>query len=38
MVPHGVDSVAGPLQRNPHGKSDRKLLSTQWTEGRAGAG
>jgi acyl-CoA ligase (AMP-forming) (exosortase A-associated) len=38
MVPHGVESVAGPLPRNPNGKIDRKLLSTQWTEGRAGAG
>ena len=38
MVPHGVESVTGPLPRNPNGKIDRKLLSTQWTEGRAGAG
>jgi len=32
MVPHGVESVAGPLPRNPNGKIDRKLLSTQWGE------
>ena len=32
MVPHGVESVAGPLPRNPNGKIDRKLLSTQWTD------
>lgn len=32
MLPHGVDSVAGPLPRNPNGKIDRKLLSTQFVE------
>ena len=30
MVPAGVAVVAGPLPRNPNGKIDRKLLSTQW--------
>jgi acyl-CoA ligase (AMP-forming) (exosortase A-associated) len=30
MVPAGIDFVAGPLPRNPNGKIDRKLLSTQW--------
>jgi acyl-coenzyme A synthetase/AMP-(fatty) acid ligase len=32
MVPHGIDTVAGPLPRNPNGKIDRKLLATQWQE------
>ena len=32
MVPHGVHVVPGPLPRNPNGKIDRKLLSTQWQE------
>ncbi len=32
MVPAGVDVVAGPLPRNPNGKIDRKLLSTEWIE------
>jgi acyl-CoA ligase (AMP-forming) (exosortase A-associated) len=32
MVPHGVGTAAGPLPRNPNGKIDRKLLSTQWME------
>jgi len=35
MVPHGVESVAGPLPRNPNGKIDRKLLSTQFVERKA---
>jgi len=35
MVPHGVESVAGPLPRNPNGKIDRKLLSTAWLERHA---
>jgi len=32
MVPAGVEVVTGPLPRNPNGKIDRKLLSTQWAE------
>ncbi len=32
MVPAGVEAAAGPLPRNPNGKIDRKLLSTQWVE------
>lgn len=32
MVPSGVTAKAGPLPRNPNGKIDRKLLSTQWVE------
>lgn len=32
MVPAGVEPAAGPLPRNPNGKIDRKLLSTQWIE------
>jgi acyl-CoA ligase (AMP-forming) (exosortase A-associated) len=34
MVPHGVETVAGPLPRNPNGKIDRKLLATGWVERR----
>lgn len=30
MVPAGIEMVAAPLPRNPNGKIDRKLLSTQW--------
>ena len=30
MVPAGIDVRAGPLPRNPNGKIDRKLLSTEW--------
>ncbi len=30
MVPAGIEFVAGPLPRNPNGKIDRKLLSTNW--------
>ncbi len=30
MVPAGIEFVEGPLPRNPNGKIDRKLLSTQW--------
>jgi acyl-CoA ligase (AMP-forming) (exosortase A-associated) len=30
MVPGGVDPRPGPLPRNPNGKIDRKLLSSQW--------
>ena len=30
MVPAGIEIVAGPLPRNPNGKIDRKLLSTEW--------
>ena len=36
MVPGGIESVPGPLPRNPNGKIDRKLLAGQWTE-RQGA-
>jgi acyl-CoA synthetase (AMP-forming)/AMP-acid ligase II len=32
MVPAGVESVSGPLPRNPNGKIDRKLLATSWVE------
>ncbi|MBK6790768.1 MAG: acyl-CoA ligase (AMP-forming), exosortase A system-associated [Betaproteobacteria bacterium] len=32
MVPHGVETVPGPLPRNPNGKIDRKLLATGWVE------
>ena len=30
MVPAGIEMVEGPLPRNPNGKIDRKLLSTDW--------
>ena len=30
MVPAGIEIVHGPLPRNPNGKIDRKLLSTDW--------
>ncbi|HEY1397977.1 acyl-CoA ligase (AMP-forming), exosortase A system-associated, partial [Roseateles sp.] len=30
MIPAGVEEKAGPLPRNPNGKIDRKLLSTEW--------
>ena len=32
MVPTGVEVATGPLPRNPNGKIDRKLLSSQWLE------
>ena len=32
MVPHGFEVRSGPLPRNPNGKIDRKLLSTEWME------
>ncbi len=35
MVPAGVEVVDGPLPRNPNGKIDRKLLSTNWLERQA---
>ena len=35
MVPAGIEVVAGPLPRNPNGKIDRKLLSSQWIERHA---
>jgi acyl-CoA ligase (AMP-forming) (exosortase A-associated) len=35
MVPAGIEFVDGPLPRNPNGKIDRKLLSTQWLARRA---
>ncbi|MFL6696776.1 MAG: acyl-CoA ligase (AMP-forming), exosortase A system-associated [Vitreoscilla sp.] len=30
MVPAGIEIRVGPLPRNPNGKIDRKLLSTEW--------
>jgi acyl-CoA ligase (AMP-forming) (exosortase A-associated) len=36
MVPAGIEIVAGPLPRNPNGKIDRKLLSTEWLERNRG--
>lgn len=36
MVPAGIEFVAGPLPRNPNGKIDRKLLSTEWLERHSG--
>ncbi|MEO8409453.1 MAG: acyl-CoA ligase (AMP-forming), exosortase A system-associated [Propionivibrio sp.] len=30
MVPAGIDERSGPLPRNPNGKIDRKLLSSEW--------
>ena len=35
MVPAGIDIAVGPLPRNPNGKIDRKLLSTDWLARRA---
>ena len=35
MLPAGVDAMAAPLPRNPNGKIDRKLLSTQWLQRQA---
>jgi acyl-CoA ligase (AMP-forming) (exosortase A-associated) len=35
MVPADVAVVPGPLPRNPNGKIDRKLLSTQWAQRQA---
>ena len=32
MVPAGFEAMAAPLPRNPNGKIDRKLLSTNWHE------
>ncbi len=37
MVPAGITAATGPLPRNPNGKIDRKLLSTQWVESQAAA-
>ena len=34
MVPAHIDSVPGPLPRNPNGKIDRKLLAERWIEAR----
>jgi acyl-CoA ligase (AMP-forming) (exosortase A-associated) len=34
MVPASVETMAGPLPRNPNGKIDRKTLSTGWLERR----
>ena len=36
MVPAGVESMAGPLPRNPNGKIDRKLLATEWVARHGG--
>jgi len=36
MLPAGIHIVAGPLPRNPNGKIDRKLLSTEWLERHSG--
>jgi acyl-CoA ligase (AMP-forming) (exosortase A-associated) len=36
MVPGGIEPAVGPLPRNPNGKIDRKLLSTQWVERQGG--
>ncbi|SFC73108.1 acyl-CoA ligase (AMP-forming), exosortase A-associated [Polaromonas sp. OV174] len=36
MVPAGIEIVAGPLPRNPNGKIDRKLLSSEWLERNRG--
>jgi acyl-CoA synthetase (AMP-forming)/AMP-acid ligase II len=30
MVPAAVESVPGPLPRNPNGKIDRKRLAAEW--------
>ena len=38
MVPAGIEPAAGPLPRNPNGKIDRKLLSTQWVERQQASG
>jgi acyl-CoA ligase (AMP-forming) (exosortase A-associated) len=35
MVPAGIDVVEGPLPRNPNGKIDRKLLSSEWAQRQA---
>jgi acyl-CoA ligase (AMP-forming) (exosortase A-associated) len=35
MVPVGIDVVEGPLPRNPNGKIDRKLLSSEWAQRQA---
>ena len=35
MVPTGIEVAVGPLPRNPNGKIDRKLLSTEWVERHA---
>ncbi|MDP2195739.1 MAG: acyl-CoA ligase (AMP-forming), exosortase A system-associated [Rhodocyclaceae bacterium] len=32
MVPAGIEVRQGPLPRNPNGKIDRKMLSTEWIE------
>ncbi len=37
MVPGGVEVAVGPLPRNPNGKIDRKLLSTEWSARHAAA-
>jgi acyl-CoA ligase (AMP-forming) (exosortase A-associated) len=37
MVPHGVESVAGPLPRNPNGKIDRKRLAAEFVVQQAAA-
>lgn len=37
MVPAGFSAQPGPLPRNPNGKIDRKLLSTEWIARRDAA-
>ena len=37
MVPAGFEGMAAPLPRNPNGKIDRKLLSTQWHDRKEAA-
>ena len=38
MVPVGIEPAAGPLPRNPNGKIDRKLLSTEWVQRQQASG
>lgn len=37
MVPAHIEIRQGPLPRNPNGKIDRKLLSTEWIEAHQGS-
>ena len=30
MIPAGIEFIVGPLPRNPNGKIDRQLLTTEW--------
>lgn len=36
MIPMHIDCRVGPLARNPNGKIDRKLLSTEWPQSAHG--